>query len=96
MDLPFPKKKWTKQERDQLHTLTKIDMIKLLDKDARWKFLGTKGGRYIYKNPQCPKPYDHVAIHYHKERFNNLGLLLQIIDNICWTVQDLRQWKVIK
>lgn len=84
------------QERDQIHSLTKIDMIKLLDKDTRWKFLGAKGARYIYGNPQYPKPYDHVAIHYHKERFNNLSLLLQIIDNICWTAKDLKNWKVIK
>jgi hypothetical protein len=96
MDSPFRKKKWTKQERDQIRPLTKIDMIKLLDKDPRWKFLGAKGGRYIYGNPKCPKPYDHVAIHYHKEGFHNLSLLLQLIDNICWTAEDLRNWKVIK
>jgi len=35
MELPFPKKKWTNQERQQLKKLTKIDLISLLDKDDR-------------------------------------------------------------
>ena len=95
MNPPFPKKKWAKQERDQIKSLTKIDMIKLLNRDPRWEFLGAKGARYVYGNPQCPKPYDHVAIHYHKEGFRNPGLLFQIIDNICWTAKDLKNWGVI-
>ena len=96
MNLPFPKKKWTKQEREQIRPLTKIDMIKLIDKDPHWEFLGVKGARFVYGNPKYPKPYDHVAIHYHKERFYDPSLLFQIIDNICWTAEDLRNWGVIK
>lgn len=96
MNFPFPKKKWTKQERDQIRPLTKIAMIKLLDKDARWEFLGVKGGRYIYENSEYPKPYDHVAIHYHREGYHDPSLLFQLIDNICWTAKELRKWKVIK
>ena len=71
-------------------------MIKLLDKDPRWAFLGVKGGRYVYENPECPKPYDHVAIHYHKEGYRNPSLLFGLIDNICWTAKDLRNWKAIR
>jgi hypothetical protein len=96
METPFPKKQWTKQEKDQLYTLTKIDMIKLLDKDERWEFKGANGARYVYENKQCPKPFDHVAIHHHRERYHHSNLLMQLIDNICWTRESLKKWKVFK
>lgn len=97
MELPFPKKKWSKQEWDQLRGITKSKMIALLNKDTRWEFLGTKGSRYIYRNSELRAPFDHVAIHFHpKEGYRDQKLLRAILDHICWTRDDLVKWKVIK
>ena len=96
MELPFPKKKWTNQERQQLKRLTKIDLISLLDKDDRWEFRGVKGARYTYYNPGIRPPNEYLTIHYHREGFRNIGLLLHILDHWCCTREDLKRWKVFK
>ena len=97
MDLPFPKKVWTNPERQQFRKLTKIDLINLLDKDDRWEFKGVKGAKYTYYNPQInPARYRYLTIHYHREGFKNIGLLLDILDHWCCTKEDLKRWKVIK
>ena len=93
---PFPKKKWTAAERDQLASLTKQKIVKLLAKDPRWEQLHIKGARYVFRNSEIPSPYDFLTIHYHKERFRNRGLLLHLIDHICWTNELLVEWKVLK
>ena len=82
---PFPKKKWTKQARAQLKKIKKKDLIALLKRDNRWKFAGTSGARYTFYNPALQPPWDYVAVHYHNEQFDNLSLLLRMIDQICWS-----------
>lgn len=71
MRLPFPRKKWTKNEWDQLKGLTKIEVIKILDKDDTWEYIGTKGGRYIYKSDEYDEPFNHLAVHYHHEGYGD-------------------------
>jgi len=96
VQLPFPKKQWTKQEKQQFKKLTKIDLISLLDKDSHWQPVGVKGNKYIYHNPQIKPPNDYLTIHYHREGFKNIGLLLHLLDHWCCTREDLKRWKVIK
>ena len=96
MEFPFPKKKWTKQEKQQFNKLTKIDLINLLNKDNRWEFKGVKGNKYTYHNPTIKSPYDYLTIHYHREEYKNIGLLLFILDQWCCTRDDLKRWKIIK
>lgn len=93
---PFPKKKWTRQERDQLKSFTKGKVKKLLDKDSRWELAGTDGGRVSYKNPEHKPPYDYVAVHPSTDQYKNPSLLLWMIDQICWDAKTLRKWKAIK
>ena len=95
MQLPFPKKTWQKNEWQRLKNLTKINLIKLLDKDDRWTFIKVKGGRYIYHNPQYKSPHNYLAIHYHKEGFRNPGLLKDILNHWCCTSEELHKWGVI-
>jgi hypothetical protein len=93
---PFAKKKWTRQERDQIKSFSKDLVRKLLDKDDRWEFIGVNGGRATYRNPEHDEPYTYVAVHTSTERFQNPSLLFWMIDHICWTPKDLRKWKAIK
>jgi len=96
VNLPFPRKQWTKQEKQQFKKLTKIDLISLLDKDKNWESRGAKGNRYVFYNSQYKPPHDHLTIHYHREGFKNIGLLLHLLDHWCCTRDDLKRWKVIK
>jgi len=96
MELPFPHKKWTGQDWDQVKNLTKIELIGLLQKDKRWRQVETKGGRYIFFNPQHKSPYQYLAIHYHKAGIRDKHLLRSILDHWCCTREDFVSWKVIK
>lgn len=96
LPFPFPKKSWKKNEWNQLKGLTKIEMIRLLEKDDRWEHVATKGSRYIFYNPDLPEPFRYVEIHHHREGYRDKGLLRKLIDHICWTREDLRNWGVIR
>jgi hypothetical protein len=96
MEFPFPHKRWTGQEWDQIKNLTKLDLISLLDKDSNWTFVGVKGANYVYYNPQHKPPYDYLTIHYHREGYRNKGLLRRLLDHWCCTGEDLKRWKIIK
>lgn len=96
MKLPFARKEWANQEKQQFKKLTKIDLISLLKKDNRWEFAGVKGNKYIFHNSEYKPPYNYLTIHYHREGFKNIGLLLDLLDHWCCTRDDLRHWKVIK
>jgi len=93
---PFPKKKWAKQERDQIKSFPKKLVRKLLDKDEEWEFAGVHGGRAMYRNPKHKPPYDYVAVHTSTDEYQNPSLLFCMIDHICWTAKELRKWKAIK
>lgn len=93
---PFPKKDWGKQSRAQLKKLKKKDIVDLLKKDPQWQFAGADGARYSFYNSALPQPWDYVVIHYHDEQYRNFSLLLWMLDHICWTEGDLKQWKVVK
>lgn len=93
---PFSKKKWTKEERDQIKSFTKAKLRKLLDRDPRWEFVHDEGGRVVYRNVELSAPWDYVAIHPSKQEYRNPSLLLWQIDHICWTGKVLRAWKALK
>jgi len=93
---PFPKKKWTPQERSQIKSFTKGMMKKLLDKDPRWDFVGFDGGRAVYRSGEYKPPYDYVAVHQSTDQYDNPSLVFWMIDHICWNAATLRAWKAIK
>ena len=96
MELPFPQKQWTKQEWSQLKNFRPDDFINLLAKDDHWELIAMKGARYIYENPELPKPHDLLEIHYHKAEYRNKGLIRYLLNHWCCTREDLRRWKVLK
>lgn len=93
---PFPKKEWTKNEREQLASIEKSDLIRLLDRDPRWEQVSVKGARYVYRNPAIRQPYDYIVIHYHKHMVVGSQILFPMLDQICWTPEWLRKEKVLK
>lgn len=95
---PFPRKAWERQDWLRIRSLTKIEIIKLLDKDARWQAVGAKGSKYTYYNAKLKSPHNYLTIHYHsdKDQFNNENLLKDILDHWCCSKDDFVRWKVIK
>lgn len=92
MVFQLPRKKWSKPDWSQIKNLTKVDLIRMLDKDDRWEFVGIKGALYMYHNGEMKAPWDYVTIHYHpREGFRNKGLLQQLLDQICWLAADIKR-----
>ena len=93
----FPQKSWTLQAKQQLQSFTKSKYIDLLRKDPNWELEQIKGARHCFINPKLPKNYNRVVIHYHpKQRFYEWKLLRSILDQICWTEEELKKKKIIK
>jgi len=92
-----PKKKWSKGAWDQLRNITKKKILNLLDKDPRWTLVPSRGATITYHNPALPIPFDKVAIHPHSGKgYRRQSLLRDLLDQICWTEESLREMKVIK
>lgn len=81
----YPKNIW-----EQIKNLSKSKLIKFLEKDG-W-ILDTEFDKYrTYR-----KGIKKVIIHYHKTNFKNPNLLKKILDDIEWTIGDLKRLKIIK
>ncbi len=98
MPIPLlPKKQWSLSAKQQLKNLTKAEIIKLLEKDARWEKQQCKGGSAIpFRNPNLPPPLNYVAIHFHSKQTCGWDLLEKLLAQICWTEQYLKSKKIIK
>jgi hypothetical protein len=90
---PFPEKKWSKVSFTRIKKLSKGDYLKLLRKDPNW--IETSGNVFVNKN--LKPPYDVVTIHYHKAKdtFENPRFIKNILNQICWTEELLREWRVL-
>lgn len=81
----YPKNIW-----EQLKNLSKSKLIKFLEKDG-W-VLDTEFDKYrTYR-----KGMKKIIIYYHRNNFKNPNLLKKILDDIGWTIEDLRRLKMIK
>jgi hypothetical protein len=94
----LPQKKWSRKVWTQLRNITKKKIRSLLDKDSRWtRVEGRHGAEIAYHNSDLPHPFDKLTIHPHSgARYENEFLLKQLLNQICWTEDTLREWKVIK
>jgi|GEM_PF-1232153 len=95
---PFPNKKWDKQVWDQIKNIKKTEMIVFMAKDDRgvWKHLKTIGAVYVYHTNKYKPPFDMLTIHYHPGDTFTKGSLTDHLDHVCWTVDDLIRFKIIK
>jgi predicted RNA binding protein YcfA (HicA-like mRNA interferase family) len=84
--MSFPKQIW-----DQLKNLTCDDIVRALEKDG-WVLDITRGARRVYRHPSGRR----VAIDYHPQKTYGPGLLRALLEDIGWTVEDLRRLKLIK
>lgn len=90
----FPEKKWTKAAFLQIRRFSKKDYQKYLRKDPKWIEVNST----TFYNEKLPKPHDFISIHYHKgsERFKNSRMIRNMLNQICWTEDVLKEWKAIK
>jgi hypothetical protein len=91
---PFPEKVWTKEAFKQIKKFTKKDFQKYLRKDSNWKEVNTE----TFLNDKLPEPHNVMTVHFHhsKETFKNTRFLRNLLNQICWTEDLLREWKAIK
>ncbi len=85
--MSYPKNVW-----DQLKGITVRELISALQKDEFLPDVQLKTER-IYRHPDGRR----VSIHYHKgSDCYNKGLLKALLDDIGWSIDDLRRLKLIK
>jgi len=82
----FPKLIW-----DQLKNLSADDLIASLSKDG-WKPDTAAGSQRIYKHPDGRR----ASVHYHAGKTFGPNLLKSLLDDIGWSVKDLRRLKLIR
>jgi hypothetical protein len=93
----LPRKTWSRTAWVQIRTFTKKKIIGLLNKDDRWELVKSTRGPLTYYNSRLPKPHDQLRIHDHPgARFNDEGLLKDLLDQICWDEAWLIEHKAIK
>jgi len=75
----------------QLRNLTADQLKKALEKDG-WALDARRGAQHVYWHPSGRR----VSIHYHPRKTYGPRLLQGLLDDIGWTVEDLRRLKLIK
>jgi hypothetical protein len=88
--MKFPKNIW-----DQIKSLTSNDFYQALQKDDKWEFIDSKGAQQTFRN-KCNG--DYVSIHLHPTSKCGYGqkLLKDLLDQIGWSEEEMRQLKLIK
>lgn len=84
--MKFPKHIW-----DQLKNLSADGLIAALLKDG-WKPDTVAGSQRIYKHPDGRR----ASVHYHAGKTYSPNLLKSLLDDIGWSIKDLRRLKLIK
>ena len=76
----------------QLKNKTPDDLVRCLLKDG-WKKDITKGAKQIYRHPESRR---RVSIHYHPNKTYGASLLKGLLNDIGWSVEEMRKLKLIK
>lgn len=77
----------------QLKNLTAGELARTLERDGWSK--DTKGGsQLIYRKATVPPR--RVSIHFHPQKTYGAKTLQALLDDIGWTVEDLKRLKLIK
>ena len=83
--------KFSKQVWDQLRAKTSDDLIAALGKDG-WVHEGTRGAVQVYRHDDGRR----VTVHYQPRKSYGPNLLKGLLEEIGWTVTDMRRLKLIK
>ncbi len=88
--MAYPRNVW-----NQLKNLTADDLISALQKDGWSKDPSCKGAILVYIKAGNPSS-QRIAIHYHPKKTYGAKLLKSLLDDIGWSVDDLRRLKLVK
>lgn len=75
----------------QLEGLTADELVRALEKDG-WDLDVGYGKGQVYRHPDGR----YISIHYHPHSTYKPGLLKALLDDIGWTVDDLKRLKLVK
>jgi len=76
---------------DQIKGISVDDLVRALERDG-WVSDVTMGAIRIYRNAAGGR----VSVHYHPGKTFGARLLHALLDDIGWTVEDMRRLKLIK
>jgi predicted RNA binding protein YcfA (HicA-like mRNA interferase family) len=93
--------KYSKQIKDQIKSITKLELIKALHKDGfvLYKDRGGSSGSVMpfYKETNDPKNPIVINIHFHHNQGRLIeNILMGILDQTGWTEEDLIRLKLVK
>ena len=77
--------------RQQLKGLTADELIRALERDG-WALDVGFGKGQVYRHPDGR----HVSVHYHPGSTYKPGLRNAILDDIGWSIDDLKRLKLVK
>lgn len=87
--MKFPKNVW-----DQLRNKTCDDLIRALERDG-WFHDATQGKQRVYRKVDESVPR-RVSIHYHPKKTYGANLLKALLEDVGWSIDDMRRLKLIK
>jgi len=87
----YPKQIW-----DQLKSLQSKDLYNALKKDKNWEQVDTVGAEQIFRHIADKDRYVHIHLHPTQKWGYGPKLLKNILNQIKWSEEDLRQLKLIK
>jgi predicted RNA binding protein YcfA (HicA-like mRNA interferase family) len=79
----------------QLKGLTSADLCRALGRDG-WQRDTRGGSQYIYRKVLLGGTVGRVSVHVHPQKTFGPKLLKGLLDDIGWTVDDLRRLKLVK
>ena len=65
--------------------------MRALERDG-WALDAKAGARRIYRHPDGRR----VSIHYHPQKTYRPGLLKALLEDIGWTIEEMKRLKLIK
>lgn len=84
--MKLPKDVWS-----QLKNKTADELVSALRKD-KWVLDVTRGAEQIYRHPNGKR----VSIHYHPKKTYGQKLLMALLTDTGWSIDDMRRLKLIK
>ena len=84
--MAFDKNIW-----NQLKNKTADDFIRALKKD-KWDLDNTVGAEQIFRHPDGRR----VSIHYHPKKTYGAKLLNSLLEDIGWSIEEMKKLKFIK
>ena len=88
--MDYPKNVW-----DQLKNITVERLMKALENDG-WKKCKSNGARHPYTKEDNKGRADRIVLHYHAKKTFSKFRLNGLLDDIGWSVEDLKRLELIQ